>query len=252
MPRREGLPSVSVPVLSKATTRASRIRCRASPRRNSTPSSEARPVPTMIETGTASPMAQGQATTSTETAATTPLPKPPPKASQSPSVTSAAAITAGTKTWAMRSTRFWIGSFEPCASSTAFMIRASIVSPPVAVARITSAAAPLTVPPITASPGRRVAGIGSPVTMLSSMSEVPSTTTPSTGRRSPGLSSTSSPTCSALTGMEETVPSGARIRASRTCSPASRRIAAEARPRARASIQRPARIRVTMTAAASK
>ena len=65
-----GRPSVSVPVLSSATTCTSRRLCSASPLRNSTPSSAARPVPTMIEVGVASPMAQGQAMISTATALT--------------------------------------------------------------------------------------------------------------------------------------------------------------------------------------
>ena len=56
-----GRPLVSVPVLSSATTPTSFRLCRASPWRNSTPSSAARPVPTMIEVGVASPMAHGHA-----------------------------------------------------------------------------------------------------------------------------------------------------------------------------------------------
>ena len=65
-----GRPSVRVPVLSKATMSMSERVSRASPLRNSTPNSAARPVPTMIAVGVARPMAQGQATTSTATALT--------------------------------------------------------------------------------------------------------------------------------------------------------------------------------------
>ena len=67
--RSRGRPSVSVPVLSTATTCAS-FSCNASPLRNSTPISAPRPVPTMIEVGVASPIAQGQAMISTATALT--------------------------------------------------------------------------------------------------------------------------------------------------------------------------------------
>ena len=65
-----GRPSVSVPVLSSATTSASDSVCSASPLRKSTPSSAAFPVPTITETGVASPMAHGHAMMSTLTAAT--------------------------------------------------------------------------------------------------------------------------------------------------------------------------------------
>ena len=65
-----GRPSVSVPVLSRATTSASCSVWSASPRRKSTPISAALPVPTMMDVGVASPMAQGQAMISTDTAAT--------------------------------------------------------------------------------------------------------------------------------------------------------------------------------------
>ena len=93
-----GRPSVSVPVLSSATTSASRSVCRASPLRNRTPISAARPVPTMIEVGVARPMAQGQAMISTATALTRAKARAGsgPKSSQTRKVTAAAAITAGT------------------------------------------------------------------------------------------------------------------------------------------------------------
>ncbi len=165
-----GAPSVSVPVLSKATTRTSDSACKASPLRNSTPISAPRPVPTMIEVGVASPIAQGQAMISTATAFTSPKVSAGsgPKASQTPKVRTASAITAGTKYIVTRSTIAWIGSLPPWASSTMRMIRASIVSPPTAVARKVKLPVWFTVPPTTVAPASLATGTGSPVTMLSS------------------------------------------------------------------------------------
>ena len=95
------------------------------------------PVPTMIEVGVASPMAQGQAMISTATALTRAKVSAGdgPKTSQTAKVSAATAITAGTNHMVTLSTSAWIGSLEPCASSTMRMICASTVSPPTAVAR---------------------------------------------------------------------------------------------------------------------
>jgi hypothetical protein len=60
----------AAPVLSSATIRAARRLWSASPFRNRTPISAARPVPTMMEVGVARPIAQGQAMISTATALT--------------------------------------------------------------------------------------------------------------------------------------------------------------------------------------
>jgi hypothetical protein len=106
----------------------------ASPLRKSTPSSAARPVPTMIEVGVARPIAQGQAMMRTATALTSAKVSAGcgPKASQTAKVRSAMPITTGTKTSVTRSTSAWIGSFDPCASSTMRTIWASRVSAPTA------------------------------------------------------------------------------------------------------------------------
>jgi hypothetical protein len=132
-----GLPAVSVPVLSSATTSVDFSDCSASPLRNSTPSSAARPVPTMIEVGVARPMAQGQAMISTATALTSAkvAAGSGPKTSQTVKVRAAAAMTAGTNQAVTLSTSAWIGSFEPWAVSTMRMIWASSVSAPTLVAR---------------------------------------------------------------------------------------------------------------------
>ncbi len=93
-----GLPSVSVPVLSRATTLASRSNWSASPLRKRTPISAPRPVPTMIEVGVARPIAQGQAMMSTATALTSAKVSAGegPKNSQTRKVATATAMTAGT------------------------------------------------------------------------------------------------------------------------------------------------------------
>ncbi|CNU49902.1 Uncharacterised protein [Salmonella enterica subsp. enterica serovar Bovismorbificans] len=93
-----GRPSVSVPVLSTATTLASLSSCNASPLRNSTPISAPRPVPTIIEVGVARPIAQGQAIIRTAT----PLIRAKvsagdgPNASHTTKVSAAISITIGT------------------------------------------------------------------------------------------------------------------------------------------------------------
>ena len=81
----EGLPSVSVPVLSKATTRVRWAISSASASLMRMPWRAATPVPTMTAVGVASPSAHGQAMTRTATAlriATSQSPVPRPHAEQ--------------------------------------------------------------------------------------------------------------------------------------------------------------------------
>ena len=101
------------------------------------PSCAPRPVPTRIETGTASPMAQGQAMIRTEIAATTAGASAGdgPSSSQSRKVSAESAMTTGTKIRVTRSTRACTGSLPACACSTSRTIPASLVSAPVAVTR---------------------------------------------------------------------------------------------------------------------
>ena len=74
--------------------------------RKSTPISAARPVPTMIDVGVASPIAQGQAMISTDTPATKAKDSAGegPTNSQTITVKSANAMTAGTNQSVIRST----------------------------------------------------------------------------------------------------------------------------------------------------
>ena len=91
-----------------------------------------------------------------------------PQISQTPKVSAASVITAGTNHMVTRSTSAWIGSLEPCAASTMRMICDSIVSPPTAVARKVSAPFWLMVPPTTSAPALFATGTGSPVIIDSS------------------------------------------------------------------------------------
>ena len=258
-----GLPTVSVPVLSTATTAASRSSCSASPLRNSTPICAARPVATMIEVGVASPIAHGQATISTATAFTSAKlstgtsagSQAAPNSSQARKASAASPITTGTKTMVTLSTLAWIGSLAPCAASTMRMICASTVSAPTRVARKAKAPRVLSVPPTTVAPARFSTGTGSPVIIDSSTNEAPSTTSPSTATFSPGRTSTTSPTATSAIGNSTTsAPVGPprRTRAVRGWMRIKRRIASLVLPRARASSRRPIRISVMITAAASK
>ena len=149
----------------------------------------------MIAVGVASPMAQGQAMSSTETAVTKAKLSAGsgPKMSQAAKVRMAMAMTTGTKIAATLSASCWIGGLEPWASSTILMIWLKTVSAPTRVARKVKLPVPLTVPPTTSAPGPFSAGIGSPLIIDSSTKLAPSVTTPSTGTRSPGRSTTRSP-----------------------------------------------------------
>ncbi len=141
----------------------------------------------MIETGVASPIAQGQATISTATPATSAWLSrgSGPKSSQAATVSAAIARIAGTNHSVTRLTSAWIGSRAPCASSTMPIIRLSTVSAPTAVARMTSVPVPFTVPPVTLAPRPFSTGSGSPVSIASSTWLAPSATSPSTGSRAP-------------------------------------------------------------------
>ena len=133
-----GAPSVSVPVLSKATvsTRCARSSAEASLTRM--PWRAATPVPAITATGVASPSAQGQANTSTETAWISAVSVPLPASSQPTSAAAAISSTTGTNTAATRSTSRWIGALAACASSTSRMMRASTLSAPTARTSSTS------------------------------------------------------------------------------------------------------------------
>ena len=109
---------------------------------------------------------------------------------------------------------------------------------------------PLSVPPMTSSPGFLPTGMLSPVIMLSSTEDRPATTSPSTGTRSPDRTRTMSPRTTCSIGMSLSTPART-TRAVRGARPTSLRIASEVWLRARASRNRPSRISVMIAAEVS-
>ena len=109
-------------------------------------------------------------------------------------------MTTGTKTPEMRSASRWTGALPVCASSTRRAIWASAVSAPTLVARTISRPPALTVAPAISMPGETSTGTDSPVSMLMSTAEVPSSTMPSVATFSPGRTTKRSPTASCSTG----------------------------------------------------
>ncbi len=107
------------------------------------------------------------------------------------------------------------------------------------------------VAPMTSSPSAFDTGMLSPVIIDSSTEDRPRVTTPSRGILSPGLTRMTSPALTSSTGTEIHSPSR-RTEAVCGWSPASIRMAADIRPLARASSERPKRTRVMMTADVSK
>ena len=192
------------------------------------------PVPAMIAAGVARPSAHGQAITRTAIAATIAGSMPRPASSQPARVAAAITSTTGTNTVETRSTIRWIGAFAAWASSTIRTIRASTVSVPTAPTSSTMRPDPLIEPPTSRSPGWRDTGRGSPVSIDSSTWVSPSCSMPSTGSRSPGSTTTRSPTVMLARGTIRSWPSSSR-RAVSGRSPCSARIASVVRRRARAS-----------------
>ena len=98
------------------------------------------------------------------------------------------------------------------------MIRASAVSAPTRVTSSTSGASRLRLPADSSRPGSACQGSGSPVRLEASTAEYPSTTTPSTGTRSPASSCSRSPGRKAPTRTSRMAPSGSTRRAVSGCS----------------------------------
>ena len=181
-----------VPVLSKIMAVTFDAVCNASPLRISTPASAALPTPTITDMGVAKPSAQGQAMISTvvaETIAKATLGSGP-KFSQINALNTAIIITVGTKYAEITSANRPIGGLEFCARLTMSMICANAVSFPTRVASKRIEPLLLIVPAATSLPTAFSTGIGSPVSMDSSIAVCPSTTTPSTEIFSPGRTRT--------------------------------------------------------------
>ena len=105
-----------LPVLSKSTVSTAQSRSRAPPSRNRTPARAARPIPTTIAVGVASPSATGQATTRTPTAHTTPAVMAPGRnIAQMAKVAIAVRRITGSNRPAIRSAVRWSGMRPRCA-----------------------------------------------------------------------------------------------------------------------------------------
>ncbi len=162
------------------------------------------------------------------------------------------ASTTGTNTALTRSTSRWIGALRAWASSTSRTMRASVVSAPTAPVRTSSLPSPLIAPPVTRAPGDFATGRLSPVSRASSAVLSPSSTVPSTAMRSPGRTTTRSPTRTRPIGISISLPSARRTNARSGRSAVNARIAAPVCRRARPSSHLPSSTRVMTTAAASK
>mmetsp|Transcript_61810 Transcript_61810/g.146297 ORF Transcript_61810/g.146297 Transcript_61810/m.146297 type:complete len:219 (-) Transcript_61810:3343-3999(-) len=205
----------------------------------------------MMAVGVARPRAHGQAMTSTATAlriAASQLPVPSPQPS---SVRAAMPMTTGTNTALTWSTSRWIGAFFACADSTSRTMRARVDSAPTAVVRMSSRPSALTEPPVTRSPTCLATGRLSPVISDSSISLAPSTTSPSTGIRSPGRTTTWSSTRTSAIATSRSAPLR-RTRARSGRRALSARIASVVCRLARVSSHLPSRTSVITTAEASK
>ena len=122
-------------------------------------------------------------------------------------VATAMQMTAGTKTPATRSASLAMGALEEAASSTRRIIWARVVSSPTRRALKVKEPDLLMAAAATLSPGPFSTGRLSPVRALSSTEERPSVTSPSTGMRSPGRTTTRSPTSTSSTGISTSAPS---------------------------------------------
>ena len=173
-----------------------------------------------------------------------------PASSQTPNVTLPPMSATSTSQNAARSASRCPGALEFCASCTNATICANAVSAPTLVARTRSAPVVFTVAPMTSEPTALATGRLSPVTMDSSMSESPSSTTPSVGTLDPGRTIIRSPGTISDVGTS----TGSPLRITSAWAGASSnsvRMASFAPPRARISNQWPRRTKLARTVAAS-
>jgi hypothetical protein len=188
---------------------------------------------------------------STAVAASTAIAAPAPAPSQNPQVPAARVSTTGTNSPDTRSASRCAAALRVCASSTSAAIWASRVSAPTRVACTTNRPSTATQPPLTSSPGPASTGSGSPLIMLRSSADAPSSTNPSAATFSPGRTTNRSPTTSWSAGTRISRPSRSTT-ASFAASDSRARSAAPDRRRALASAYRPASTNVTTPAATSR
>src|SRR4030066_1697550 len=191
----DGSPLVKVPVLSNAMMEILPAVSTASAFLNNMPISAPFPVATRMTVGTAIPNAHGHAITRTVIAAVMEKLRDASRAkNQRKNASSEMRNTNGTKYEITLSATLWIGALDDCASLTNLMIWDRALCSPIPMASICRIPFLLIVPPMTFIPGVLSTGMDSPVIRDSSTDESPSTTLPSTGILSPGLTSTLSPT----------------------------------------------------------
>ena len=246
-----GLPWVKVPVLSKTTQSTLWASSRAAISLMRIPDRAALPVPTMMAVGVASPNAQGQAITSTATLLRMALCQSPPSSPHNNRVSRAIPSTTGTNRALILSTSRCTGALPACADSTRAMMRESMLLAPRLSAITSSRPLPLMAPPMTRCPTPLSTGKLSPVSRDSSTWLIPSTTTPSTGMRSPGRITTLSPTTSSARGRVTICPARTTLAISgrRACKAA---MALRVWRLARSSSHLPSNTRVITVAEASK
>ena len=194
-----GRPRVSVPVLSKITICTSRARSSAIRSFTRRPFWAPRLVLIAITSGIASPSAWGHAMTRTVVVriiASSGL----PIASHTASVTRPAPSAIKKRSAAARSATSCARLSDDCASATSRMIPERAVCSPTAVTRIRRLPLTATVPAMTGMPTCLATGRDSPVTIDSSTSAFPSTTSASAGTLEPGRTRTMSPTASSPSG----------------------------------------------------
>ena len=202
-----GSPLVIVPVLSNATICTLPVSSIETAVLNIIPFFAPIPFPTIIATGVASPSAQGQLITSTEMPRARAKPIFWPAKSHTNIVITEMAITAGTKTPDTLSAILAIGALVAAASLTIWIIWESVVSSPTLVASHRRKPDWFRVAAETVSPEDLSAGMLSPVRAASLTALVPSTTIPSTGIFSPGLTIKISPIFTCSIGTSISVPS---------------------------------------------
>ena len=223
---------MSVPVLSKATTRTPASASTIWPPRTRQPRRASRPIPSEVARAPARPSPQGQATTRTAR---------PASSAWSSGVRSRPDQHGETREdehgrnegardpirQALRVARLGQGLAHGAGDP------AQRVAVPAPVLRMTSAPSWLMLPASAAAPGILATGRLSPVITASSTWEEPSTTTPSTPRRSPGRTSTSVPAVTSRTRRRVSAPPSRTVTRSRsTASIGARLRIARARPAA--------------------
>ncbi|OPY65528.1 MAG: hypothetical protein A4E57_03163 [Syntrophorhabdaceae bacterium PtaU1.Bin034] len=194
-----GFPSVRVPVLSKRTTSVRPASSRKAPPLTRIPALAARPMVATIAVGVARINAQGHPTISTAMARLS-----SPVAHQ---VRAALARIAGVNQRAYLSMILTASGLCASASTTSLTTLLRVVSSPTSVASTSMTPFWFNVPATRGSPIPFSTGIGSPVMADSSTAVIPFVTRPSTGMRSPGLTSMRSPTRTWSSGTTSAFPS---------------------------------------------